>query len=117
MGSGGGLSASWELEDDALWRSFAGSELMVTSAAKTVSIQRNRGRVGVIKNREKHKGSFETVHIQDALGHEFATRLGNVFTIGKGTKPWVSLPKGKGIKLTIIEEAKKRLAAQSATTA
>lgn len=64
---------------------------------------RNRGRVGVIKNREKHKGSFEAIHIQDSTGHEFATRLGNVFTLGKGTKPWVSLPKGKGIKLTIIE--------------
>ena len=48
---------------------------------------------------------------QDATGHEFATRLGNVFTIGKGTKPWVSLPKGKGIKLTVIEEARKRAAA------
>ncbi|GMY35085.1 40S ribosomal protein S4-3 [Fagus crenata] len=87
-----------------------GNVVMVTGG-------RNRGRVGVIKSREKHKGSFETVHIQDASGHEFATRLGNVFTIGKGTKPWVSLPKGKGIKLTIIEEARKRLAAQGASTA
>ncbi|KAG5098108.1 hypothetical protein JHK82_047962 [Glycine max] len=60
---------------------------------------RNRGRVGVIKNREKHKGSFETIHVQDATGHEFATCMGNVFTIGKGTKPWISLPKGKRIKL------------------
>ncbi|XVE81255.1 hypothetical protein DITRI_Ditri15bG0048900 [Diplodiscus trichospermus] len=75
---------------------------------------RNRGRVGMMKIREKHKGSFETIHIQDAAGHEFATRLGNVFTIGKGTKPWVSLPKGKCIKLSIIEEARKRLAAQVA---
>nr|VDD05510.1 unnamed protein product [Brassica oleracea] len=75
---------------------------------------RNRGRVGVIKNREKHKGSFETIHIQDSTGHEFATRLGNVFTLGKGTKPWASLPKGKGIKLTIIEEARKRLSTQQA---
>ncbi|MCI90093.1 40S ribosomal protein S4-like, partial [Trifolium medium] len=49
---------------------------------------RNRGRVRVIKNREKHKGTFETIHVQDATGHEFATRLANVFTIGKGTKPW-----------------------------
>jgi small subunit ribosomal protein S4e len=24
---------------------------------------RNTGRVGVIKNREKHKGSFETIHV------------------------------------------------------
>ncbi|KAF3615623.1 40S ribosomal protein S4 [Capsicum annuum] len=87
-----------------------GNVVMVTGG-------RNRGRVGVIKNREKHKGSFETVHIQDSLGHEFATRLGNVFTLGKGTKPWVSLPKGKGIKLSIIEEARKRLAAQSAVAA
>ncbi|KAK7260015.1 hypothetical protein RIF29_25704 [Crotalaria pallida] len=87
-----------------------GNVVMVTGG-------RNRGRVGVIKNREKHKGSFETVHIQDATGHEFATRLGNVFTIGKGTKPWVSLPKGKGIKLSIIEEARKRLAAQNVAAA
>ncbi|KAK9069979.1 hypothetical protein SSX86_010377 [Deinandra increscens subsp. villosa] len=82
-----------------------GNVVMVTGG-------RNTGRVGILKNREKHKGSFETVHIQDATGHEFATRLGNVFTIGKGSKPWVSLPKGKGIKLTIIEEARKRRAAQ-----
>ncbi|THU56333.1 hypothetical protein C4D60_Mb11t16160 [Musa balbisiana] len=50
---------------------------------------RNTGRVGVIKNREKHKGSFEPIHIQAATWHEFATRMGNVFTIGKGTKPWM----------------------------
>ncbi|KAK7847437.1 40s ribosomal protein s4-3 [Quercus suber] len=87
-----------------------GNVVMVTGG-------RNRGRVGVIKNREKHKGTFETVHIQDATGHEFATRLGNVYTIGKGTKPWVSLPKGKGIKLSIIEEAKKRLQGQQTTAA
>ncbi|KAF2286347.1 hypothetical protein GH714_014783 [Hevea brasiliensis] len=85
-----------------------GNVVMVTGG-------RNRGRVGIIKNREKHKGSFETIHIQDATGHEFATRLGNVFTIGKGNKPWVSLPKGKGIKLSIIEEARKRLAAAAQT--
>ena len=77
----------------------------------------NRGWVGVIKNREKHKRSFETIHVQDATGHEFATRLGNVFIIGKGAKPWVSLPKGKGIKLSVIEEQRKRIAAQAATTA
>jgi small subunit ribosomal protein S4e len=28
----------------------------------------------------------------------------NIFVIGEGTKPWISLPKGKGIKLTISEE-------------
>ncbi|WOL09501.1 40S ribosomal protein S4 [Canna indica] len=89
-------------------KSDVGNVVMVTGG-------RNTGRVGVIKNREKHKGSFETIHVQDATGHEFATRMGNVFTVGKGTKPWVTIPKGKGIKLSIIEEARKRLAASAAT--
>ncbi|KAL9253757.1 Small ribosomal subunit protein eS4-like protein [Drosera capensis] len=87
-----------------------GNVVMVTGG-------RNRGRVGVIKNREKHKGSFETIHVTDALGHEFATRQGNVFIIGQGSKPWVSLPKGRGIKKTIIEEAQKRQEAKEAPTA
>merc|ERR1719333_1368870 len=64
----------------------------------------NIGRVGTIVNRERHPGSFEIVHIKDAVGHTFATRLQNVFVIGKGTKPWISLPKGNGIKLSIIED-------------
>lgn len=34
----------------------------------------------------------------------FAHRISNIFVIGEGTKSWVSLPKGKGIKLTIAEE-------------
>jgi len=63
----------------------------------------NMGRVGVLQHRERHPGSFEIVHIKDAVGHIFATRLDNVFVIGKGTKPWISLPKGNGIKLSIIE--------------
>ena len=75
---------------------------------------RNTGRVGVIKSREKHQGSFETIHVEDAFGHQFATRLANVFTIGKDKKAWVSLPKGKGVKLSIIEEARKRNAAAAA---
>ena len=42
-------------------------------------------------------GSFEIVHVKDAVGHSFATRLQNVFVIGKGNKPWISLPKGNGL--------------------
>ena len=34
----------------------------------------------------------------------FATRLQNVFVIGTGTTPIVTLPKGRGIKKTILEE-------------
>jgi len=37
-------------------------------------------------------------------GHIFATRLGNVFVIGQGSRPYVSLPKRKGIKLSTLEE-------------
>jgi len=58
----------------------------------------------VITHREKHPGSFEIVHVKDAVGHTFATRLQNVFVIGQGSKPWISLPKGNGIKLSIIED-------------
>ena len=28
----------------------------------------------------------------------------NIFVIGDGNKPWISLPKGKGVKLSIAEE-------------
>jgi len=74
---------------------------------------RNLGRVGTVVNREKHPGSFEIVHVKDANGHMFATRLTNVFIIGKGAKAFISLPKGKGIKLSVAEERDKRLATKT----
>jgi len=70
----------------------------------TITGGRNLGRVGVITHREKHPGSFDIVHVRDAAGQAFATRLSNVFVIGKGTKSYVSLPQGKGVKLSILEE-------------
>jgi small subunit ribosomal protein S4e len=74
-----------------------------------ISGGKNIGRVGVIVNRERHPGSFEIIHIKDAVGHTFATRLSNVFAIGKGGKPWISLPKGNGIQLNIIEDRNTRM--------
>jgi len=71
---------------------------------------RNLGRVGLVMHRERHPGSFDIVHVKDSAGHSFATRLSNVFIIGKGNKSLVSLPKGKGIRLTIAEERDKRIA-------
>ena len=68
----------------------------------------NIGRVGVIVRRDRHFGSFDIVYVRDAAGHEFATRLANVFIIGEGAEPMVSLPKGYGVKLSIIEEKKMR---------
>lgn len=65
---------------------------------------RNMGRVGSVIHREKHQGGFDIVHVRDVQGREFATRLNNIFVIGDGNKPWVSLPKGGGVKLSIAEE-------------
>lgn len=75
---------------------------------------RNMGRAGVIVHREKHIGGFDIVHVKDVLDRTFATRLSNIFVIGEGVKPWISLPKGKGTKLTISEErdARRKRAAQ-----
>lgn len=70
----------------------------------------NLGRVGVITSRERHPGSFDIVHVKDAANHTFATRLSYVFLIGKGNKPWISLPADKGIRRSITEERERRLA-------
>mmetsp|Transcript_3636 Transcript_3636/g.5767 ORF Transcript_3636/g.5767 Transcript_3636/m.5767 type:complete len:262 (+) Transcript_3636:152-937(+) len=64
----------------------------------------NCGRVGTLMHIEKHEGSFAIVTVKDAKGNSFATRLGNVFVIGSGQTPQVSLPKGRGIKKTILQE-------------
>jgi len=77
--------------------------------AVMISGGNNMGRVGVIQHRERHPGSFEIVHVKDAVGHTFATRLQNVFVVGKGSKPWISLPKGNGIKLSIVEDRNKKM--------
>ncbi|XP_012861903.1 40S ribosomal protein S4, X isoform-like [Echinops telfairi] len=59
----------------------------------TVQIDLETGKItGVITNREKHPGSFDVVHVKDANGNSFATWLSNIFVIGKGKKPWISLP-------------------------
>ena len=80
-----------------------GNLCMVTGGA-------NLQRIGVITNRERHPSSFDVVHVKDANGNRFATWFSNIFVIGKGNKPWISLPHGKGIRLTIAEERDKRLA-------
>lgn len=84
----------------------SGNLVMVTGG-------RNLGRVGTVINREKHPGSFEIIHVKDANGHMFATRLTNIFIIGKGAKAYISLPKGKGIKLSVAEERDRRLATKT----
>ncbi|XP_037680521.1 LOW QUALITY PROTEIN: 40S ribosomal protein S4, Y [Choloepus didactylus] len=71
--------------------------------------------IGVITNRDKHSDSIGVVHVKDASRNCFAMRLSNIFAIGKGNKPWISLPLGKGICLTIAEERDKWLTAKHST--
>ncbi|XP_043778827.1 40S ribosomal protein S4, X isoform-like [Cervus elaphus] len=75
----------------------------------------NLGRICVITNRERHPGSFDVVHVKDANGNNFATWLSNIFIIGKGNIRWISLPRGKGIRLSIADERDKRLAAKQSS--
>jgi len=64
----------------------------------------NTGRVGTLMHLEKHDGSFSIITIKDKKGNTFATRQSNVFVIGGGDHPQVTLPKGRGIKKTILQE-------------
>jgi len=82
-----------------------GNLAMVTRGA-------NIGRIGSVVNKERHPGSFDIVHLRDTKGNDFATRIANVFIIGEGTKPWISLPKEKGVKLTVLEERQAKSVAQ-----
>lgn len=61
------------------------------------------GRAGILLSKERHLGGFDIAHVRDGMDREFTTRLSNIFIIGEGNKAWVSLPKGKGIKLSITE--------------
>ena len=64
----------------------------------------NTGRIGELQHIEKHPGSFDICVLKDASGNVFSTRQQNVFIIGTAGKPWITLPKGKGIKMTILEQ-------------
>jgi small subunit ribosomal protein S4e len=80
-----------------------GNMVMVTRGA-------NIGRIGFILSKERHPGSFDIVHLRDKRGNDFATRLSNVFVIGDANKAWITLPKQKGIKLSIQEERTEKTA-------
>lgn len=73
----------------------------------------NTGRIGEIIQRERHPGSFEIIHVRDTAGHTFTTRSVNVFVIGQGHTSLITLPKGKGLKLSTFDDRKKKLARQA----
>jgi len=71
----------------------------------------NVGRVGHISSVDRHPGSFDIVHLKDAKGNTFATRLKNVFIIADQAhmeSPLVMLPKQSGIKYTVLQERERR---------
>ena len=70
----------------------------------------NAGRVGQLEHIEKHEGSFSIATIKDVKGSSFCTRLGNVFVIGTGNHPQLTLPKGRGIKKDIMQERSEAVA-------
>lgn len=65
---------------------------------------RNAGRVGTLVHIERHLNSFDIATMKDNKGQTFSTRIANVFAIANGEKPLITLPKGRGIKKTVIEE-------------
>lgn len=69
----------------------------------------NKGRVGIITHRERHPGSFDIMHLKDAAGATFATRLQYTFIIGHGNQPLISLPRNKGVRRSILEERDARM--------
>ena len=72
----------------------------------------NIGRIGTLQSLEKHPGSFEIAHVRDASGNIFSTRLGNVMVIGDSKAAVISLQKGDGIRLTLMEERAARIGAE-----
>merc|ERR1719204_684120 len=83
-----------------------GARIMVTKG-------RNTGRIGNIRKIEKHPGSHNIAHIEDVRGLHFATRITNVFVIGKGSDSAITLPEGAGVKLSVIEERNNRAQRQA----
>jgi len=74
----------------------------------------NTGRVGEIVSRERHPGSFDIVHIKDAKDSMFATRIDNCFVVGPSAHECaISLPREKGVRLSLVEDRNKRLASHA----
>ena len=74
-----------------------GAMVMITKGGNT-------GRIGTLMSVERHEGSFDIVTVKDAKGTSFVTRLTNLFVIGTGNHPQLTLPKGRGIQKSIMQE-------------
>jgi len=82
---------------------------MVNNCTVTLTGGNNIGRIGILTSVDKHPGSYSIAHIRDSRGNTFSTRLENVFVIGDGKTAAISLPKGEGIRYTLVEERDLRM--------
>lgn len=64
----------------------------------------NTGRVGIITDKTLHPGSEAVVKIQDVKSNIWSTLISNVFIFGKGNDSLVTLPRDKGVRLSVIED-------------
>jgi small subunit ribosomal protein S4e len=77
----------------------------------------NIGRIGNLQSLEKHPGSYEIAHVKDSTGNSFSTRIQNILVIGDGKTPAISIPKGDGIRLTLVQERDARFGQDQAAAA
>jgi len=63
----------------------------------------NVGRCGVIRKIEHQMANFNIVYLEDAEKNTFATRINNVFVIGEGEHPSITLPARNGVRPSILE--------------
>jgi small subunit ribosomal protein S4e len=64
----------------------------------------NVGRVGVVHDIKKQQAGFNIVSLTDSAGNKFATRQANVFILGEGNAPAITLPKRGGVRPSILEK-------------
>ena len=94
-------------EIDGVIKSVNGATVILTGG-------NNIGRIGVLTSIEKHVGSYDIANVKDVRGKAFSTRVSNIFIIGDGKTPAISLPKGEGLKFTLIETRDARFADEEA---
>lgn len=61
----------------------------------------NKGRIGVITNIVAKPGKIDVVTLKDTNGSIYSTRLANIFIIGNGKIPSITLPRDLGVKTGI----------------
>jgi small subunit ribosomal protein S4e len=84
-------------EVEGFYKFKKGQVAMVTSGG-------NVGRVGVIHDIRQQTAGFNIVGLTDTTGAKFATREANVFVLGEGSAPAISLPKKAGVRPSILEK-------------